>query len=787
VQGPEVSLTDCTKLFFFQGLFAFVIMSTSDWGNLQASFDASTPIVTRTLHNVDFIGGEPEGVALFSEPSQAPTSKPSPKLDGTLVSVVWVRLGAGKDVCGGKISNSTARFCSLVCMEGTASCGKYASHVKKAEGVVPGFYINTLKEGVAFVQPSVLPLEGGFSDVARNAMKGRRSVTEWTEIFRVVSGFENYSPEAQVQVLNRVARKTLMGPTPMKLKRSMEDVDVESVMLSDSWSDTAVDPLASALLEETGNLVPTEALSFLLVHWNQVVNGVKDGARRFKEHAVNAADFMEEVDNKVVKLIATVGDPPSDPPAPDLWSSVTMAIATSSAQEQRLSGYADTMKHCERVIVQVKEELDTKLNIVGSQVVGIKNELAQQVLPLVTGLVQRVSGGVAGGQENTAVLTQNMIQMEQRMLAMSEELMRMKANSQAGTNTGGLEGMTLESLAMEVGVLKDKVHKVDKENIKLRQDLSTENIVFGTHVFPSKSSYIDFVQVHVEGGYFGFCIDFISILEGHTDSGLNHNERMKNLRTLFSTKFDDLESSRIDLSFKTLIPDVLGKEQDPKDPSKKMEKLTSMEVWEHPSAQAGLKVDLNNFITNVSLSVSSQIESKFGIGTNTSSFFLLMVSRTVTFWNQLDTWITRFEREITTQNSGDDPAIHKSTTWKLICWMLHAMFKEFQVRRQPGQAFSATSAELTKSEKQAKCASIIQGTLGAHQFMTELIRDNFVRHPIFASTMDEFLLRNKASHGTVSDLVKRIKALEIKTTGIQANVDRAAANNAKKGGNGSPK
>jgi hypothetical protein len=170
-------------------------MSASGWGNLQASFDASTPIVTRTSQIVDFMGGEPEGVKLFSELSQAPTSKPSPKSDGALVSVVCVQVGAGKDVCGGKISNSTVRFCSLVCAEGATSCGKYASHEKKAENIVPGFYISTTKEGVAFVQPSVLPLADGFSDVTRNAMKGRRTVTGWTEVFRVVSGFENFSPE----------------------------------------------------------------------------------------------------------------------------------------------------------------------------------------------------------------------------------------------------------------------------------------------------------------------------------------------------------------------------------------------------------------------------------------------------------------------------------------------------------------------------------------------------------------------------------------------------------------
>ena len=69
--------------------------------------------------------------------------------------------------------------------------------------------------------------------------------------------------------------------------------------------------------------------------------------------------------------------------------------------------------------------------------------------------------------------------------------------------------------------------------------------------------------------------------------------------------------------------------------------------------------------------------------------------------------------------------------------------------------------------------------------MAELIKDGFVRHPMFASTMVEFLLKTKASSVSLMEVIKKQKALEVKLTGIQSSVDKVAAKRAgNNGGNG---
>jgi hypothetical protein len=102
--------------------------------------------------------------------------------------------------------------------------------------------------------------------------------------------------------------------------------------------------------------------------------------------------------------------------------------------------------------------------------------------------------------------------------------------------------------------------------------------------------------------------------------------------------------------------------------------------------------------------------------------------------------------------------------------MIHSMFVEMSTRRSPGLGAEALDAVL---EGAAKCAAILHGTLAAHKFMTELVEADFVRHPIFAATMDEFLLTSKASHTSVSSLVLRVKKVEDAVKGAQAAADKA--------------
>ena len=134
------------------------------------------------------------------------------------------------------------------------------------------------------------------------------------------------------------------------------------------------------------------------------------------------------------------------------------------------------------------------------------------------------------------------------------------------------------------------------------------------------------------------------------------------------------------------------------------------------------------------------------------------------------------------QCGGDDPKIHKAYIWKLVCWMIHSMFKEMRNRRTPGTANTMLLKERTVEQRRSKAASILEGAVAGHKFMAELVKHEFIRHPIFASTMTEFLLKTKASHVSMLDVIKKQAALETKFAGLQSIVDKMVSKVGNQGG-----
>ena len=65
--------------------------------------------------------------------------------------------------------------------------------------------------------------------------------------------------------------------------------------------------------------------------------------------------------------------------------------------------------------------------------------------------------------------------------------------------------------------------------------------------------------------------------------------------------------------------------------------------------------------------------------------------------------------------------------------------------------------------------------------MKELIADSFVRHPISSATMDEYLLKTKATQSALSELQSKVNLMDGRLKGTQAVVDRIAGDK-KKGG-----
>ena len=747
--------------------------------------------------------------------------KPSPKTGGSFVCVLFVVRGPGKDVCGGKVGEDDAKFCSLPCLDGRISCGRFAKHEKsKASLRFPAYYIGAAGKpgGGAFCHPVLLVPPTGFSTLAVSVVSDTtksRTVADWREVFTVLSGFESLSVSEQRKVIERINTKIQMGPTPMKPRKliNLNDSSEELTDASDSWVTNLPNVYSALMIEESDNESPTDALAQIKSHWNDVIHALVVQRRNLEKMDSETAEVMEAMDNKLVKVISAIGSQMDIVPAPDIWSSVNANAVhlQSLARNQEemsselfgLSHHVDsTLDASSKVTEKQMSELTEQVASISFGVQGLTHELHQKVFPIVQDVIHRVSIMEGGSGSAPHEMVGRVEAMNKTLERLDQEVTGIKFSNRSGPSafgsyTGGTNPMgislseleqTVTMLMTELGVLKDEVKTLKEENNKMKQDLNSECISFAGHSFPNKEAYILFIMAHDKKGYFGVCYDFISFMECQVDQNRTSDEAIKSLKTLTGAGYADLSSGRIDTSFSTLIPKIFGKEQDPKDPSKKMDKLTSMDVWDHPTSQSGVKADITSFISTYSNTARGQIETEFGVFSQASRFFNVLIDHIETFWNKLDTWITRFERELSAQCGGDDPAIHKAYIWKLICWMLHTMFKEFQKRRHPGTHHTVTSLEQTAEDKRIKAASILQGTMQAHGLMAELIKDDFVRHPMFASTMVEFLLKTKASNVSMMEVIKKQKALEVKVNGIQSSVDKVAAkragNNVGAGGGG---
>jgi hypothetical protein len=352
-----------------------------------------------------------------------------------------------------------------------------------------------------------------------------------------------------------------------------------------------------------------------------------------------------------------------------------------------------------------------------------------------------------------------------------KEVREVKSGTTIGRSSGS-DGEDVAGIAVSLAMLTDEVKALQLDHNALRSEVVTETMTFGGHTFLTPESYSQFILKHFPSAYYGYCVDFISMLELGSDQNRTTIEGLKNMKTVSGAGFVNSYEGLVFASFGTYFPSLFGVENDPKDPYKKMGSMTNALEWDPKTSRSGRKNTINNTMTAMKRSLEIQINSvNSKMSAEALMFFRNLILNTWVFWEALASWIARFENEMCSLTPGENPATHKAQIWNLICWMLHSMFMEMGVRRADGGV--ATIVE--KEDKVAVCAAILQGTLGAHKFMKELIDNDFGRHPLFASTMVEFLITTKAPYIAVEELQTSVKRIDATTRMLQAAKDRKGA------------
>ena len=740
--------------FFLVLLFFFFAMSAQSVSPLDdsaewAALKSRSP--TLSLLQGKPSEGEPGG---FLPPPQALPSVP-------VVRVFYLSTAVGVDICGGRVGSNGNRFCTNICATNSTVCGQFASHSRKAVVIPSSYYVMSERGSSAFIEPSLSVPVSGFAPEVLDVMTGERSVSEWVHIFAQLQSIGEMETENQLDILNRVEKRIVPGPTPMKMGQRAPpfafEARLRSVAEPDSWSEVSGTELEAALLPAGGDFVTHAG-----AHWNLLVRAFQSFMRQSTDMEGSVKGLLEDVDDKIVMVSASLGKPTIS--ATTAWS----AIGSHETLLEKISIES---------LEQFKSEMRSRLSTADVRVDELNTKIREGVFPIVQDVFNRleivsgkVEAGVYSSGHQSGISTPNLHTMIDMIEKLHAEHKVLEEKLEALSPTRNLDETSMQAVIVQ---LSTEVDTLKEEIAQMRMEMQTDSLSFGGHFFPTLESVEKFVLINVSSGYYGFCYDFISLLECYSDRNRDSDEGLNQKHKMGKAGYTDSASARIDQSFGCVVPMIFGKDEEANNPAKKLTALTSALIWENN--RSGIKVNIDKFVTNHRRTIESQISRMFGSSSKATLFFQQMLHKTEVFWNSLSAWVNKFEKDMSAQYGCGNRIKHQESVWNLICWIIHSMFLEMNIRRADGSAISTTTQDGTK-----KCASILQGALGAHKFMSELIDAGFIRHPIFSATMHEFLLANKAPNDAIEELVSRMTKLEKENRSAQSSQDRRRKDEAPK-------
>jgi hypothetical protein len=741
--------------------------------------------------------GDPGGVANVLTPAQGEDRKSSFVVSsgsGDEVAVFFMALGEGKEVCGGCIGSDNSKFCTFPCAPGGNTCGRYAKHSRKAGVAHPAFFISASRPGVAFLQPSLSePPNGGFAPSVVRALSGTRSQEDWIGIFTALSDVSTLTESEQQDIVARFSRVVGVAPTPMALRKKSAIEDLAQIVAEnpggEQFNMAADDEWDESLLMEED--APLEEMKG---KWNGLVKVTQRQRRDISDLESNVRGLLEEVDDKVVRVAAVVGSRKKvNAPELTVWASI--------------GAHSDLFDSQKFEMQEMKERIEFDVIDLQDKFTEVNDVLNGKVFPVVAHLTTRVEQIQLGAPrpQESQLDTRDWQRLTNAQARMDDELRDMEQRIRAQGSSNDTEALRAELRNMQtvqdrvvdaiqalrvstrnesaqqpssddiqlikeaIGRMQDEMSELRLENRRLHAAINSDSFSFGGHFFHTEETYDTFVTAHLPSGYYGYCLDFISIMECYEDANRTSSDGLKNTYTVAKAGYEDVQEARVDHSFGCTFPAIFGAPQEVSNPSKKMALFTTKNVWHDHENNSGLKKDIDIFMSGFQASIESEIYLELGQGTTASLFFVAMFQHTYTFWQRYSAWITKMIQE-KMSHVGTETEAHLASVWSLICWMTYAMFIEMSKRRKAGTGNKKVGHSV---DKKKKCVKILKGALGAHKFMKELMDAEFEGHPIFAATMDEYLLKNKASQISHDALAARFKKCEDATKSAQAAADKA--------------
>ena len=347
--------------------------------------------------------GDPGGVERLAQAYEAPSRQVVRESDDVSVSLVYVSVGPGVDVCGGKIGHNQSKFCTVECTEDATTCN-YVSHASKANiQKFPAYYIRYPKGTTAYCEPCLELDESELSDVIRAALNGQRSATEWARVFPSIAAAALLDNEVQqADLIARGERELVVGPTPSFKRRVLifEQDGTDRNNAIDMYSTTSSPVIDDSLFMTAQEGDRDDRINFMISHWNEMVEQQKMQTVGMKHFEREVHTYLEEVDDKVVVVSALLGQKPTPSSLPlTVWSSLE---TISQNVESVANDVVDAVESTEEVFPKIDELrqgqnlTEAKLEVLKVEMVDMYNKVTAEIAPSIAALRSSVEGVVTG-------------------------------------------------------------------------------------------------------------------------------------------------------------------------------------------------------------------------------------------------------------------------------------------------------------------------------------------------------------------------------------------------------
>ena len=746
-------------------------------------------------------------------------SAPSDKM----VGLVFVKGGAGVDVCGGVVSSKSGAFW---CTKG-AECTT-VSHGTKMSLSQNHVYIRatgTVQKAEFEHSLDATQLEGNLNDW----LAEKRSTIQWRSIFKTqeersgdVNGDESSDLWTEIGLgmgdsQNRGVSKQLFDssgdvkdilPTPFKkTKGSMSTETVSSKPLHDGrWEPMIPSLNNTSSVEFCEFKLPIEEWTSSIPLIESTINRIHHDQREDQNWStvelervfggLNEIGFtVSTIDQKVVLLSLLVGKRPkhlsNDHEIITLWDAIDRALSN--------------IVHMEEGMIQDQEHwiaTDGRLSILEQTLAPRISQLDATVEKIGMSLRNQFTVALKDLDGRTRVLRPDRASGK----TLVDRIVALELNDGANKSVDpfdlGSLGISLED--PEVSTLKQKVEDQEKKMermmeriVQLEHGLQTMSLGGGhttsslPQTMPPSSALKDlmarisdlevnndkttvqisgykfsglsdcrrFIHEETTNQRFDTFYDMISLLHRVGAPSVTISETLKEQDQLARAGHASRGSAVIISSFQTKIPACLAKGGTASTATVPIPGLPNVEMW-GLSSRDGARKTISSSVTTIVLNVKSTIQMDVVRPTG-RLVANAMLDGSREHWDEICRFLTDTFHLL--ENSGPSTSASRVRNWALVCRVVFRVLDTLHATRALGADLNLLlGTEVDVGQRTQFAARILWSSLQCHRFMEEVVTVGLANHPLAVAEFTNHLVENHVYPSQLEATITTVSKLDAK-------------------------